>query len=93
MTRKRRTQQPEFKTKVALTALQGDLSMAEMVKKFAVHAKQIAEWKRPLLSGASDVFGGSVRQSEQAESVIQDQRWSGLAVQHDLNLKCNPAGY
>ncbi len=72
MTRKRRTHKPECKAKVALTALQGDLSMSEMVKKFDVHANQIAEWKKQLLSGASDVCGGSVRKSEQAESVIQE---------------------
>jgi transposase len=45
MRRKRRTHKPEFKAKVALAAIQSDLTMAEMVKKFDVHANQIAEWK------------------------------------------------
>lgn len=71
MTGKRRTHKPEFKAKVALAAFQGDLSMAEMVKKYGVHANQITEWKKQLLSGAPDVFGGGVRKTEQAESVIQ----------------------
>ena len=34
MRRKRRTHSPEFKAKVALAAIQGDLTMAELVKKF-----------------------------------------------------------
>ncbi len=55
--RKRRTHSPEFKSKVALAAIKGDLTMAEMVKKYDVHVNQITEWKKQLLSGAPDVFG------------------------------------
>ncbi len=43
MRRKRRTHSPEFKAKVALAAVRGDLAMAELVKKFDVHANQITE--------------------------------------------------
>jgi transposase-like protein len=57
MRRKRRTHSPEFKAKVALAAIQGELTMAELVKKFDVHANQVTDWKKQLLSGASDVFG------------------------------------
>lgn len=56
MRRKRRTHSPEFKSKVALAAAKGDLTMAQMVKKFDVHANQITEWKKQLLAGVSDVF-------------------------------------
>jgi len=48
--RKRRNHSPEFKAKVALAAIQGDLTMAELVKKFDVHANQIADWKKQLLN-------------------------------------------
>lgn len=41
MRRKRRTHKPEFKAKVALAAVQGDLTMAELVKKCDVHANQV----------------------------------------------------
>ena len=46
MKRKRRTHSPEFKSKVALAAIKGDLTMAEMGKKYDVHANQITEWKK-----------------------------------------------
>ena len=72
MRRKRRTRKPEFKAKVAMTAVQGELTMAEMVKKFDVHANQITEWKKQLLSGASDVFGDGVSKTEAAEETIQE---------------------
>ena len=43
MRRKRRTHSPEFKAKVALAAIQGELTMSELVKKFDVHANQISD--------------------------------------------------
>ena len=57
MRRKRRTHLPEFKAKVALAAVRGDLTMAELVKKYDVHANQITDWKKQLLNSAPDVFG------------------------------------
>lgn len=71
MKRKRRNHSPEFKSKVALAAIQGDLTMAEMVKKFDVHANQITEWKKQLLNAAADVFGKGARQAEVAEEAVQ----------------------
>jgi len=71
MKRKRRTHSPEFKSKVALTAIQGDLTMAEMVKKFDVHANQITEWKKQLLNGAPDVFGKGAKKAEDTEETVQ----------------------
>lgn len=71
MKRKRRTHSPEFKSKVALAAIQGDLTMAELVKKFDVHANQITEWKKQLLNGASDVFGKGAKKAEDTEEAVQ----------------------
>lgn len=71
MKRKRRTHSPEFKSKVALAAIQGDMTMAEMVKKFDVHANQITEWKKQLLNGAADVFGKSAKKAEDTEEAVR----------------------
>ena len=43
MGRKRRNHSPELKAKVALAAIQGDLTMAELIKKYNVHANQITD--------------------------------------------------
>ena len=48
MRRKRRLHKPEFKAKVALSAVKGEMTMAEMVKKFDVQAAQITQWKKQL---------------------------------------------
>ena len=70
MRRKRRIHSPEFKAKVALAAIQGDLTMAELVKKYDVHANQITDWKKQLLSGAPDVFGKGARKAEESEEAV-----------------------
>ena len=71
MRRPRRTHSPDFKAKVALAAIQGDLTMAELVKKFDVHANQITDWKKQLLSNAADVFGKNAKKAEQSEETIE----------------------
>lgn len=71
MKRKRRTHSAEFKSKVALAAVKGDLTMAELVKKFEVHASQVTEWKKQLLTGAPDVFGKHAKQVETSEQAVQ----------------------
>jgi transposase len=57
--RTRRNHSAGFKAKVALAAIQGDKTLAELAQQFDVHANQITEWKRQLLERASDVFGGA----------------------------------
>jgi len=71
MKRKRRTHSPEFKAKVALAAIEGDLTMAELVKKFDVHANQITDWKKQLLNSASDVFGKGAKKAEDSVEAIE----------------------
>ena len=52
----RRNHQPVFKAKVALAAMKGDFTTAELAKKFDVHPNQITQWKAQLLEQAPRVF-------------------------------------
>jgi transposase-like protein len=56
--RKRRNHTPSFKAKVALAALKGDKTVAELAQQFDVHPNQIQDWKRRLLDQADAVFEG-----------------------------------
>lgn len=53
---KRRQYKPEFKARVALEALKGEQTVAELASRFDVHPTMIHQWKKALLDGASDMF-------------------------------------
>jgi transposase-like protein len=55
--RSRRTHSPAFKAKVALAAIKGEKTLAELAQQFDVHPNQITTWKSQLLEGAASVFG------------------------------------
>ena len=55
--RPRRNHTPAFKAKVALAAIKGEKTLAELAQQFDVHPNQITTWKAQLLEGAADVFG------------------------------------
>ena len=62
--RPRRNHSPAFKAKVALAALRGEKTMAELAKQFDIHPNQIADWKDQLLANAASVFGQEGRPAE-----------------------------
>jgi transposase len=55
--RSRRNHSPAFKAKVALAAVKGEKTLAELAQQFDVHPNQITQWKAQLLDGAAGVFG------------------------------------
>ena len=57
--RARRTHSPAFKAKVALAALKGDKTLAELAQHYDVHPNQITIWRGQLLEGAAGVFGAT----------------------------------
>jgi len=65
--RKRRNHSPSFKAKVALAAVRGDRTLAELAEQYDVHPNQIQDWKKKLLSSAEEVFGDGSRASENKE--------------------------
>lgn len=71
MSRKRRVFSPSFKAKVALAAIRGDKTTAELASKFAVHTSQVTAWKKQLLDQAAELFQDGRRKPQ--DSVIQEE--------------------
>ena len=67
--RTRRNHSPAFKAKVALAAVKGEKTLAELAQQFDVHPNQITTWRGQLLEGAAGVFG-SDNQAEPTEPAI-----------------------
>jgi transposase-like protein len=55
--RPRRNHSPAFKAKVAIAAIKGERTIAQIADQFDVHPNQVTTWKAQLEGGAADVFG------------------------------------
>src|SRR3954454_6581901 len=76
MRRPRRNHTAAYKAKVALAALKGDKTLAELSERFDVHASQIVQWKTQVRDGAMGVF---LSPAEKRES--QGPQYEGYAGQ------------
>ncbi len=57
MTRRpRRNHSPAFKAKVAMEAIKGEVTLAELAQRYDVHPNQINQWRGQLMERASEVF-------------------------------------
>jgi len=63
---------PEFKAKVALEAIKGEMTMSQMVKKFEVQQTQITQWKKQLSMNADTAFDKSEKAAEDTEKTVQE---------------------
>ena len=67
--RPRRNHSPAFKAKVALAAVRGEKTLAELAQQYDVHPNLINQWRSRLLEGAADVFGAEPAVAEPAVDV------------------------
>jgi transposase-like protein len=88
--RKRRNHSAAFKAKVALAAIRGDRTLAELGEQFGVHPNQITEWKKKLLSSAEEVFDngtGSGAQNTEREVQPLHAKIGQLTMENDFLSK------
>lgn len=76
----------EFKAKVALEAIRGDLTLAELAAKHGVHHTMIASWKRQATDGMAGMFSGAgdvakaVSESEVESCMPRSGNWSSSGI-------------
>jgi transposase-like protein len=72
MSRKRRVFGASFKAQVALSAVRGEQTTAELSSKYAVHSSQVTAWKKQLLDQAAELFEDG-RGTSRAESSAKEE--------------------
>ena len=87
MKQNRRKHSPSFKARIALEALKGEETIAELASRFEVHPSQIRKWKNSLAEGATGIFGGyeNHKKKDDANLIAQLYQQIGqLKVERDF---------
>ena len=71
-TKKKRNYTAEFKAKVALCAMKGDITINEVSSKYGVHSTQINRWKNQALGSLKTSFSAKQEKAEQNEQQLID---------------------
>jgi transposase len=88
--KKRRKFAPEFKAKVALDALAGEHTLAELAAKYDIHPNLVQQWKRQAKSGMPDLFSGKAtahQNSREAEIRTLQAKVGELTIEKDFLAK------
>ena len=70
MSKQRRKHNPAFKAKVALEAVKGEETVAQLAARYQVHPSQTQIWKKALTAEAAGVFGNGQDQKARSDAAL-----------------------
>jgi len=86
MGKQRQKHSDSFKARVALDALKGVKTLAQLSSEHRVHQSQIFAWKKLLISNAPDLFSGGRHGSGKSEEELTAPLYEQIGrLQKDLN--------
>jgi len=62
-----------FKAKVALEAVKGEKTIAQISSEFGIHPNQIRQWRRHLLEVLPDVFSDRRKKADRDRNELEDE--------------------
>jgi transposase len=94
VTGKRKRYSAEFKAQVALEALRGELTTAQLATKHGIHQTMVGEWKKQAIEGLTAVFAGRseaelTAKSTEAEVEKLHAKIGQLLVERDFLAKAS----
>jgi transposase-like protein len=87
MKHNRRNHSPAFKAKVAMEALKGEETIAQIASRFEVHPNLVCKWKKALQDEAASIFEEDhARKRKEDESLVAQlyQQIGQLKVERDF---------
>ncbi len=78
MKENRRKHSPSFKARVALEALKGEETVAQLSSRFDVHPSQVHKWKKTLTDGAAGIFGDGHNQKKPDDQQLVAQLYQQI---------------
>ena len=90
MTGKRKRDSADFKAKVALEALKGELTLSQLAAKHGVHQTMIAAWRKQAIEGLAGVFSSKAEAAEGASAGEMEKlhaKIGQLVVERDFLAK------
>jgi transposase len=77
----RRNHSAAFKAKIALEALKGDQTVAEIAAKHGIHPTLVNECKRTLTQGATGIFERGASRTEKNAEALTDELYKQMGQQ------------
>lgn len=83
MSKKKKSYTSEFKARVALDCIRGDLTINEISTKYGIHSSQINRWKQQAMESIKSGFAGKQERSAKSEQQLENQLYQEIG-----KLKC-----
>ena len=74
----RRTHDAGLKAKVALEAIKGEKTVAEISSKYGIHPNQISKWKKEVLERLPELFNGKMKKADKTADELQAELYQQI---------------